>query len=128
MGSKRQIIIPETHPSLGGHFPDHPIVPGVVILNEIMESIREDSSIPIRFLGVPAAKFLSPLRPGEALVIQIDEDGAGSTSFLCTVGTRIVAIHTRNCVEFQRPSVPPGPVAPFSSFFLAFLLFASGFA
>jgi len=62
-----------------------------VILNEIMESIREDSSIPIRFLGVPAAKFLSPLRPGEALVIQIDEDGAGSTSFLCTVGTRIVA-------------------------------------
>ena len=91
MGSKRQIIIPETHPSLGGHFPDHPIVPGVVILNEIMESIREDSSIPIRFLGVPAAKFLSPLRPGEALVIQIDEDGAGSTSFLCTVGTRVVA-------------------------------------
>ena len=91
MGSKRQIIIPETHPSLGGHFPDHPIVPGVVILNEIMESIREDSSTPIRFLGVPAAKFLSPLRPGEALVIQIDEDGAGSTSFLCTVGTRVVS-------------------------------------
>jgi 3-hydroxymyristoyl/3-hydroxydecanoyl-(acyl carrier protein) dehydratase len=91
VGSKRQVIIPETHPSLPGHFPDNPIVPGVVILNEVMEAVRETSSTPISFLGLPTAKFLSPLRPGEALAIQIDEDSAGITSFLCTVGTRVVA-------------------------------------
>jgi 3-hydroxymyristoyl/3-hydroxydecanoyl-(acyl carrier protein) dehydratase len=106
VGSKRQIIIPETHPSLAGHFPHHPIVPGVVILNEVMESVHEDSSTPIRFLGVPAAKFLSPLRPGETLVIEIDEDGAGSTSFLCTVGARVVASGSL-AYDFATAGPPP---------------------
>lgn len=88
---KRESIVSETHPALAGHFPGHPIVPGVMILHEVMESVRQLIGKPLRFVGIPAAKFVSPLRPGESLVIALDEHSEGHTTFLCTVGSRIVA-------------------------------------
>lgn len=80
-----------THPALAGHFPGHPIVPGVVILYEVLESVRQLIGRPLRLVGIPAAKFVSPLRPGESLVIALDEQSEGHTTFLCTVGSRLVA-------------------------------------
>ncbi|PYI54096.1 MAG: hydroxymyristoyl-ACP dehydratase, partial [Verrucomicrobia bacterium] len=50
------------HPSLPGHFPGTPIVPGVVILDEIVAALtewRKDSHLTV----IRAVKFLVPLRP-----------------------------------------------------------------
>jgi 3-hydroxyacyl-[acyl-carrier-protein] dehydratase len=47
------------HPSLPGHFPGTPIVPGVVILDEILAALtewREDSHV----TAIRAVKFLAP--------------------------------------------------------------------
>lgn len=51
-----------------GHFPGNPIVPGAVLLQEIMAAIAPDHP-GHACLGVPAAKFHHPVRPGERIEI-----------------------------------------------------------
>lgn len=91
MGPERIVTIGADHPSLAGHFPGHPVVPGVVMLGEIMKAVRETTTENIEFVGMPSAKFLSPLNPGEPLRIRLDQQGDGTTAFTCTTGSRLIA-------------------------------------
>jgi len=65
-----QFIIPADHPSLPGHFPGHPIVPGVVLLDRVLEAIELDR-VPLSALRLPQVKFLKPLLPGETARVQL---------------------------------------------------------
>ena len=70
------------HPSLAGHFPGNPIVPGVVILEEVMrvfDAWRPES----RVIGMPVVKFLTPLRPEQPFTIRFTESGARGIRFEC---------------------------------------------
>ena len=60
-----------SHPSLPGHFPGDPIVPGVVLLDRVVEAI-EGAHGPLPRLRLPQVKFLRPLRPGEPARIELD--------------------------------------------------------
>jgi 3-hydroxyacyl-[acyl-carrier-protein] dehydratase len=91
MGPERVVTISGDHPSLAGHFPGHPVVPGVVILGEIMNAILRNAHGTIEFVGLPSAKFMSPLGPGEPLTIRWDQKGDGATEFTCTTGFRLIA-------------------------------------
>jgi 3-hydroxymyristoyl/3-hydroxydecanoyl-(acyl carrier protein) dehydratase len=59
--------IPAGHPALPGHFPGDPIVPGVVLLDQVLGALPPTMSI-------PWAKFHAPLRPGEEFVIRIEQN------------------------------------------------------
>ena len=61
MSIKRQIIISSDHPSLAGHFPGNPVVPGVVILDHVRECIMEWKSTSIKASNLKSVKFLSPV-------------------------------------------------------------------
>ena len=98
MESERIVTIGADHPSLAGHFPGHPVVPGVVMLGEIMKVIREMAKEHIEFVGMPSAKFLSPLNPGEAFTIRLDQQSDGATEFTCTVGARLIA---SGCLRYR---------------------------
>jgi len=98
MESERIITISADHPSLAGHFPGHPVVPGVVMLGEIMKVIRETTKERIEFVGMPSAKFLSPLNPGESLAIRIGQQGDGTMEFTCTTGPRLIA---SGCLQYR---------------------------
>ncbi|MGB1581150.1 MAG: hypothetical protein ACPHER_06555 [Nevskiales bacterium] len=67
--SDRQAIAAD-HPSLPGHFPGRPVVPGVVILDCVREALQ--SRYPQhRLAGLPAVKFLAPLLPEQGFIIQL---------------------------------------------------------
>jgi len=98
MGPEWVVTISEDHPSLAGHFPSHPVVPGVVMLGEIMNAIREMAKEKIEFVGMPSAKFMSPLNPGEPLTIRLDQQTDGTTEFTCTTGSRLIV---SGCLRYR---------------------------
>lgn len=57
---EKKLRIPQNHPSLEGHFPKNPIVPGVVILDHIMRFWQEKTKQPIFQIG--STKFVQLLR------------------------------------------------------------------
>lgn len=69
--------VPVDHPSFAGHFPGRPILPGVLLLAEVMEALRtlgDDAAAGA--CEIASAKFLSPVQPGDELTITLQ----GSTS------------------------------------------------
>lgn len=79
--TKRQVIAAD-HPSLAGHFPGNPVVPGVVILEEVMRAF-EDWRPESRVVGMPVVKFLAPLQPEQAFTIRFAESSARGIRFEC---------------------------------------------
>lgn len=75
--------IKSSHPSLKGHFPDKPIVPGVVILDEvinIVKSLKPDFTI----AAIPMVKFIHPLLPEQPVFVDIKEKNDTTISFNCS--------------------------------------------
>lgn len=64
-------VIEADHPALPGHFPGHPVVPGVVVLDRVLAAIEAVHG-PLGPLRLPQVKFVQPLLPGETARIEID--------------------------------------------------------
>ena len=65
--------IPSDHPSLPGHFPGRPLVPGVLLLERVLDAI-ESAQGPLASVRLPQVKFVQPLLPGETADIVIEGD------------------------------------------------------
>ena len=64
-----------THPSLAGHFPGNPLVPGVIILDRVIRAVQERKP-GFKIMEVVSAKFSAPLPPGQPFTISIErKDG-----------------------------------------------------
>lgn len=85
----RQRTIAVDHPAFAGHFPGRPIVPGVLLLAEVVEVLREAGQSG-GAMTISAAKFLAPVGPGAVLTIHMQEGGA-SRRFEVWQGERLVA-------------------------------------
>jgi len=85
-----QATVPSTHPCLPGHFPGRPVVPGVLLLEQVLEAAQRWRGPALRLTGLPMVKFLSPLQPDERCDIHLEEDGA-RIRFTCTAGGRVLA-------------------------------------
>lgn len=84
-------IISADHPSLPGHFPGAPLVPGVVILDEVLAAFdewRKDCQV----TSIRTVKFLVPLKPDELFTIHFSagEDGGGEVDFWCQIRDRTI--------------------------------------
>lgn len=65
------LIVPHDHPSLPGHFPGRPIVPGVVLLDLALDAIRSSSNSTLRLESIVSAKFLQAVAPDERIDMKI---------------------------------------------------------
>lgn len=59
------------HPSLPGHFPGRPLVPGVVLLERVLVAIQAGHG-PLGSLRLPQVKFVEPLLPGERARVELE--------------------------------------------------------
>lgn len=87
---RAQALVAATHASLPGHFPGRPIVPGVLLLERVLDAAQRWRGTGSRLAGLPAVKFLSPLLPEERFDIHLEDDGA-RIRFTCTAGARLLA-------------------------------------
>lgn len=78
------------HPAIAGHFPGDPLVPGVLILEEVYD-VAVATFGPSRLVGVRQVKFLAPLRPGEDFQVMLKVERGGSIGFTCTRGQHTLA-------------------------------------
>ncbi len=67
------------HLSLPGHFPGRPLVPGVVVLDRVLEAI-EGAHGPLGPLRLPQVKFLQPLLPDESARVELEVTGADAAA------------------------------------------------
>lgn len=73
--------IPFDHPAFAGHFPGTPIVPGVVLLDEVLHNLCNDIGLTITDWQISSVKFLSPLTPGEPATMKYEQLTNGSIKF-----------------------------------------------
>jgi 3-hydroxyacyl-[acyl-carrier-protein] dehydratase len=72
-----QFSIPPDHPSLPGHFPGNPVVPGVVLLDEVFARLPPG-------LTLLTAKFTAPVLPGIVVEVATVTSATGRIAFTCT--------------------------------------------
>lgn len=80
-----------SHPALAGHFPGHPIVPGVVILDRVIAALQAFVALPVHATAFPQIKFIAPLAPAQPFNIDFQRKGEGLAAFtVSTAGGAIV--------------------------------------
>ena len=104
MPSEAKLFIAPDHPAFAGHFPGRPIFPGVLLLDAAVHTALQaihtcsssDSSEDHanNICQISAAKFLSPVSPGETLTITCTTAASGSMRFDISSGSRKVATGT----------------------------------
>lgn len=70
-----QFLIAHEHPSLPGHFPGAPVVPGVVVIDQVLDALRQCTGVRPDRLRLPQVKFVQPLLPGQTADIELTIDG-----------------------------------------------------
>lgn len=79
----RQVSIPADHPALAGHFPDRPVVPGVVWLEMAAELAMAELAFAEGARRWQRVRFLRPMGPDEDLELVVEGD-ARAFSFRLT--------------------------------------------
>jgi len=85
-----QCVIDASHPSLPGHFPGDPVVPGVVILDEVLHALAEWQP-QAKVTGFTTVKFLQPLLPEESFSIEFQAAKTGRLKFECKKNQNLFA-------------------------------------
>ncbi len=84
MRNTHDLHISAEHPAFEGHFPGMPLLPGVLLLDEVLHAVLESGAsatgTPVRW-SIPTAKFLRPVRPGETLILEHEPLANGSIRF-----------------------------------------------
>lgn len=76
------------HPCLAGHFPGQPVVPAVLMLDEVAAALRQ--AYDLRLARIVSAKFLMPLLPDQGADLQLSAQGS-NYRFQIMRGTSLVA-------------------------------------
>ena len=79
------------HPSFAGHFPKFPVLPGAILLDEILMAIESARGIEITSWRIASAKFPGLVRPRDTLILEHDAPTQRLIRFTIRVENRTVA-------------------------------------
>ena len=85
------------HPAFAGHFPGRPILPGVVLLDQVVRALEAaDAAGPaaapfIARYRLAVCKFHRPAGPGAQLAIHTEQQASGSIAFSVTESDQLIA-------------------------------------
>ena len=89
MQTHLRFAIPRDHPSLAGHFPGRPIVPGVVVLDFAIAALLRDRPA-TRLARLDDVKFVAPVSPGAEICVSCNESSTDRLTFTCAADGRTV--------------------------------------
>ena len=84
------ITVPADHPAFVGHFPAHPILPGVVLLAEVLAGAERCLGLPMDRIMIRVAKFHAPVSPGATLAVRLEQVNGIVFTVACS-GTRVAS-------------------------------------
>jgi len=92
MGEKYQTTfsIPANHPALPGHFPGAPVVPGVVLLDLVLQTSEASHGSPVKASGLRHVKFHLPLLPDQRAELMLELD-TQQLAFRIAHGEQLIA-------------------------------------
>ena len=90
-GYEQALCIAADHPSLAGHFPGQPLVPGVVLLEQVALALRAWRGQ--RLTRVLEAKFMQPLLPAQRARLRLSAAGRPEASNQATARLRFEILH-----------------------------------
>jgi len=85
------LTVARDHPAFEGHFPGHPVLPGVVLLAEALAAIEAASGRKPDEWTVSSAKFLVPVAPGTPLTHVHESLASGAIRFEIRSAQGVVA-------------------------------------
>jgi 3-hydroxyacyl-[acyl-carrier-protein] dehydratase len=77
------------HPALPGHFPGHPIVPGVLLLCELEREVARRFGREV--IEIVNVKFVSPLVPERNFVMRLENSSGDILRFSIVSGDLMIA-------------------------------------
>ena len=84
------LYVEPAHPSLPGHFPGMPVVPGVVLLSQVVvELSRQKPGLAV--CGIIKLKFLRMLLPGQLFSVEFGEVENAALRFRCWQNQSLLA-------------------------------------
>ena len=84
----RALAVPVDHPAFAGHFPGTPILPGALLLDAVVRLAPDAAAGVFR---IAAAKFFSPVLPGEQLTLSYVRTADAGLRWAIACGERQVA-------------------------------------
>jgi len=83
MDEEAQVVldVAPDHAAYAGHFPGSPVLPGAVLLDEVLFEIERSRGIDVTQWRITSAKFLGPVHPGDELILQHSAPTAGTIRF-----------------------------------------------
>ena len=90
-------VLQPDHPASRGHFPGNPVIPGAVLLSEVIQAIEAGLGVGLVPFQIASAKFLRPTRPGDRVLIEFSRTAGGEIRFACAVEGRPVLTALLSC-------------------------------
>jgi len=85
------LTVAADHPAFEGHFPGHPILPGVVLLAEVLSGAERCLGLPMDRVLVKVAKFHAAVGPGSTLTVELVQDNGAISFAVSSQGTRVAS-------------------------------------
>lgn len=97
---------PGNHPCGAGHFPGNPVIPGALLLEEVLTRIAADLAIDGCTWRVKFAKFPRSVRPGDTVHLSYSRAANDEIRFKCAVSDSKVMSGIATGIPAEKEGLP----------------------